>query len=144
MKLYESIFKEAEETKDDSKESKVDVEGIITDVIESKWRGSNEESKKLKEMKIKPDLLKYISDEIKSVIKAHPMIISDYEHGNFPRSESVKDLQLRFCFDLYHIAKKRNKDFEEKMWYISKDLNLTDAQLYTALKKVGPKVTRKY
>ena len=63
--------------------------------------------------------------------------VAIYESGNFPRSERVKILQRRFCFDMMHFA-----DISPLISEIYEYAN--DDHIYTALKKICPKVERKY
>ncbi len=65
--------------------------------------------------------------------------INAYETGKFPRSELVKDLQCRFCWDIIWSLGWYSDNFDA----ISKE-NLFDQHIYTALKKVMPTVTRRY
>jgi len=90
-------------------------------------------------MKIKPDHLEHIKTAIDELWTRYDKqsLISEYEKGNFPRSGKVKDLQMRFCFDLAYGA-GLNKFFCELYTY------LDDTHIYTALKVVCPKVERKY
>lgn len=64
-------------------------------------------------------------------------VVTAYETGNFPRSDKVKDLQKRFCWDLFYYA--RLERFSHDRF---KGLN--DEHLFTALRKICPKVERKY
>lgn len=64
-------------------------------------------------------------------------VITKYENGDFPRSDKVKDLQTRFCFDLAHAA-----SIDIPRLYELYDCN--DNHVYTALKQACPKVERKY
>jgi len=65
--------------------------------------------------------------------------IEAYESGNFPRSEFVKDLQTRFCFDVYHACYRENDGLMDKLYAY-----LNDDHIYTALKAILPAITRKY
>ncbi len=89
-------------------------------------------------MKIKKAHLAYIQGEISKVLANNPAIVSDYENGLFPRSNKVKDLQKRFCFDLHYAAGLVKFTCDELYSYMD------DSHLYTALKAVCPKVTRAY
>lgn len=83
---YKSVFSEAEE-------SKVDVEGIIKDVIESKWSGSNEEQLRviqlLKGLATSDDamankFMKYLDDFTSK------MSIEDFKSKSGEKKESKK------------------------------------------------------
>jgi hypothetical protein len=65
-------------------------------------------------------------------------IVNNYETGNFPRAEFCKDVQKRFCFDLFYSCPS-----EEKTKVIDKinAENFKSDQLYTSLKKICPKLT---
>jgi len=92
-------------------------------------------------MKIKPDHLKILKTEIDKILEKHNtnnILINEYETGNFDRSKDVKDLQKRFCFDLLYGAGLMKFVCDTLYIYMNDD------HLYTALKKVCPKVTRKY
>lgn len=89
-------------------------------------------------MKIQGEQLQHIQKEIKTVLDENPGIAARYEAGNFPRADLVKDLQKRFCFDLFYAAKLHQ-------WAganLPRDVH--DDHIYTALKTVCPKVTRRY
>jgi len=89
-------------------------------------------------MKIKPEHLEHLRKEISEVLELYDGLVSEYENGQFPRSDRVKDLQKRFCFDLLFGAGLCK--------YVSDVLYpyMNDDHLYTALKAVCPKVIRKY
>lgn len=89
-------------------------------------------------MKIKKEHFDYLKSEIETTLKQYPEIASEYEKGNFPRSERVKDLQKRFCFDLSYGAGLNQ--------FICKELYpyMNDDHLYTALKRICPAVKKRY
>lgn len=64
-----------------------------------------------------------------------------YEIGDFPRSDKVQDLQCRFCFDMWYAvpAHKRNP-IMDKVY----EAGCNDNHLYTVLKRILPKVERKF
>ena len=64
-------------------------------------------------------------------------LVETYESGNFARSELVKDLQRRFCFDMYYNTPGLNA-------VICMMPGIDDNHIYTALKAVCPKVVRRY
>jgi hypothetical protein len=90
-------------------------------------------------MKIKHEHLEHIKTAINGLWEKYDKekLVQEYEEGRFSRSEKVKDLQMRFCFDLAHAA-GLNKFFCELYSY------LNDTNIYTALKTVCPKVVRRY
>jgi len=64
-------------------------------------------------------------------------IISEYEQGNFARADKVKDLQKRFCFDMLY-ASNVSELVDDIYDYANDD------HIYTALKRICPKVIRNY
>jgi len=91
-----------------------------------------------KTMKITKKHLEYMKSKIDPVLKKYPTVVKDYESGQFPRSDKVKDLQKRFCFDLAFAA-NLNKFFCDVIYeYANSD------HIYTALKSICPVVVRKY
>jgi hypothetical protein len=91
-------------------------------------------------MKITNEHLEYMRAGIDKLLagKAKAKAVFYYEHGMFERSEDVKDLQKRFCFDLIRSAGLSMFICNELYNY------LDDSHIYTALKRICPKVTRKY
>lgn len=65
-------------------------------------------------------------------------LVNKYETGQFARADDVKDLQKRFCFDLLYGAGLNNFASDTLYQY------LNDDHIYTALKSISPKVTRRY
>jgi len=64
-------------------------------------------------------------------------IKSLYEQGQFPRADQVKDLQKRFVWDILFSTKQYN--------FINELYNyMNDSHIETALRKICPKVERKY
>jgi hypothetical protein len=89
-------------------------------------------------MKINPEHYGYMKNEIDNYLKSNPGIVNAYETGEFPRSDRVKDLQRRFCFDMSYYAGLT--PFVCKVLY----QYVNDTHIYTALKRICPKVTRRY
>ena len=89
-------------------------------------------------MKIQRDHLEYLQAKIDAVLDKYPNVVQEYELGHFPRSEKVKDLQQRFNFDLLVGAGVSTWVSENLYPY------LDDTHLRTALKRICPKVERKY
>lgn len=89
-------------------------------------------------MKIKPNHLEHLKKEIAKVLDRYPSLVDEYETGKFARADKVKDLQRRFCFDLSFGAGLNE--------FICKELYpyMNDDHLYTALKAVCPKITKRY
>ena len=92
-------------------------------------------------MKIKPDHIQAIKDKIDAFITKHgsEYLISMYESGNFPRSDKVKDLQTRFNFDIFHHSGGLSAACAANVYEYANDEHIA-----TALKKICPKVQRKY
>jgi hypothetical protein len=89
-------------------------------------------------LKIKPEHLEHLREKISEVLDNNPTAVKDYESGNFPRSEQVKDLQKRFCFDMLYASVSSKWVCDNLCPY------LDDRHIYSALKAVCPSVTRKY
>tara|TARA_R110000751_G_scaffold33085_1_gene82707 strand:+ start:229 stop:525 length:297 start_codon:yes stop_codon:yes gene_type:complete len=91
-------------------------------------------------MKIKAEHLEYLKQEIKIFTDREGMsnLVREYETGDFCRSDKVKDLQRRFCFDLFYYAGLSKWACDTLYQY------LDDTHLYTALRAILPTVTRKY
>lgn len=64
-------------------------------------------------------------------------LVVEYSTGDFPRSNSVKDLNKRFCFDVFY-ASGANE------WFCNNCDYLDSNHLYTALKSILPTVIRKF
>lgn len=93
-------------------------------------------------MKFTKEHFGILQTRINEVLDNNPEIAAMYESGNFPRSDKVKDLQRRFCFDLFWATGLVIGDGVGIKGDIQGDY--TDEHLYTVLKRVCPKVTRKY
>ena len=93
-------------------------------------------------MKFTEDHLAILKAGIDRVLINNPNAPEWYEAGRFARSEKVKDLQKRFCFDLFHASRIKIGDGIG----IQGDIvgEYTDSHLYTALKQVCPKITKRY
>ena len=89
-------------------------------------------------MKIKPEHYDYMKGCIDDYLLNHPNMVNDYETGSFTRSDKVKDLQVRFNFDLHYVA----IDGKWVCDVLYKYLN--DTHIKTVLNRICPKVTRKY
>lgn len=87
---------------------------------------------------MKKEHFDYIKSEIEKVLKKYQGIEKEYEKGNFSRSDKTKDLQRRFCYDLFYGAGLNSFACKELYPY------LNDSNIYTALKRIAPKVTKKY
>ena len=92
-------------------------------------------------MKITKEHFDYLEEKISEVLAKYNdrgQLVAEYEQGLFPRSEKTKDLQKRFCFDLLHGAGLNKFVCSELYPY------LQDDHIYTALKAIAPKLTRKF
>jgi len=89
-------------------------------------------------MKIKQEHFSIIQSSIKSVLESYPNLVGSYEAGQFHKSDKVTDLQKRFCFDVFSLTNLPSEFMNELYNY------LNDDHIYSALKKICPKVSRKY
>ena len=81
-------------------------------------------------------------EELKAEIEKFDLekLAEQYEKGNFPRSESVNDLQVRFVWDVYwRLPNQWRIEFMRDLYEY-----LNDNHIETALKRICPKITRKY
>ena len=92
-------------------------------------------------MKMKSEHFEYLKTAITSHLLKHPDLVNNYEKGLFPRSEKVKDLQVRFNWNLLFNGVDAQW-LSDALLYSRESLN--DANITTALKRICPKVTRKY
>lgn len=76
--------------------------------------------------------------DINVVLEKNPNAVAGYEAGKFPRSEHVKDLQVRFVWDLFY-ALPNHREYADHFYTY-----LHDAHIQTALKKICPTVIRNY
>lgn len=88
-------------------------------------------------MKIKPEHYNQLKDTMDKSMSINPNVVDIYETGRFDRSEKVNDLQMRFCFDMYWLCTR--SDFRRELMEYMNDVNV-----YTALKRILPKVVRRY
>jgi hypothetical protein len=91
-------------------------------------------------MKIKPADFDAIKEKINAFFDKHgkDYLIAKYESGDFPRYENVKNLQTRFNFDLFHYSGALSAVVNSVYEYAN------DEHIATALKKICPKVTKRY
>ncbi len=89
-------------------------------------------------MKMQARHYEQMKNAVDKVLLDRPDAVSDYEQGLFARSEKVKDLQKRFCFDMLYISGFMRQNSRELYDY------LNDDHIYTALKRIIPKVVRRY
>lgn len=61
-------------------------------------------------------------------------VIDNYETGKFYRSDRVKVLQIRFCWDLFWASNRASLNLDY----------LLDSHIETALKKIVPTITKRY
>ena len=89
-------------------------------------------------MKIKQQHFQHLKTEIEAVLSKYSGLVEEYETGQFARSESVKDLQKRFCFDLLFGAGLSRWVSDNLYSYMN------DQHLYTALKAICPTIERRF
>jgi len=92
-------------------------------------------------MKITPEHFETLSYKILTAYSylGATALVRRYEAGNFPRSEKVKDLQKRFCFDVLSAADGGTAFVCDTLYPY-----LNDTHIYSALKSILPTLTRKY
>ena len=66
-------------------------------------------------------------------------VISQYESGDFARSEKVKDLNVRFQWDMFYEIKYVNKEL-----YYELANNYNSNHIQTAMRKLLPTLTKNY
>ena len=93
-------------------------------------------------MKMKQEHYNILKSSIEDVLKnMGPALLQEYETGKFPRADKVKDLNVRFRWDLFHFI-------WSKMERSGKKLNLydylNDTHIDTALRRICPKIIKKY
>ena len=89
-------------------------------------------------MKMTAEHLSILKGGIDKVLAANPDAVARYERGDFPRADKVKDLQRRFCFDLFYASGVKIGDGVGTHGDIIGNYN-TD-HIYTALTRICPKV----
>lgn len=91
-------------------------------------------------MKIKPEHFQVIKDKIESYFKQYgkDALILRYENGDFPHAQAVKNLQTRFNFDALHYSGALSGILNDVYQYAN------DEHIATALKKICPKVIKRY
>jgi hypothetical protein len=95
-------------------------------------------------MKFTPQHLAILKAGINRVLAKNPTIIEQYQTGQFTRSERVKDLQKRFCWDLFWATGFRIGDGVGMDTNCGITGDYHDDHIFTALKSVCPKVVRQY
>lgn len=92
-------------------------------------------------MKITKEHFNHLQASINEILAKYNdngQLVAEYEQGLFPRSEKTTSLQRRFCFDLLFGAGLNKFVCDELYPY------LNDDHIYTALKAIAPKITRKF
>tara|TARA_R110000772_G_scaffold21202_1_gene58470 strand:- start:88 stop:372 length:285 start_codon:yes stop_codon:yes gene_type:complete len=86
-------------------------------------------------MKIKQEHFDHIKSAIDATLAIHNQnnkIVEEYEQGLFPRAELTKDVQRRFCWDVFWGAGL------SKFASVNLYPYLNDDHIYTALKAICP------
>ena len=91
-------------------------------------------------MKITTVNYTHLKTQIDAVLSKYPNVVEEYELGQFPRADKVKDLQRRFCFDLLFGA--NISQWVSTNLYGLNDMH--DDHIYTALKAICPTLTKRY
>mgnify|MGYP003657382394 FL=1 len=89
-------------------------------------------------MKFTKEHLNILKTGVNKVLDANPNAVVMYSKGEFFRADKVKDLQKRFCFDLFYASGVKIGDGIGTYGDIIGEY--TDDHLYTALKVVCPTV----
>lgn len=87
-----------------------------------------------------PEQYEYIKNAITDYLKANPDTVEKYETGKFERADRVKDLQVRFSFDLTFNVPGLNQYVCDHVF----SKGFTSDHLGTALNEFVPKVIRRY
>ena len=90
-------------------------------------------------MKVKAEhyaLLKSAIDKTLSKHNQNGALVVAYENGIFPRPHRVKNLQWRFCWDLFYASRLPSRARAAQL------KRYNDNDIYTALKSICPKVTK--
>lgn len=74
---------------------------------------------------------------INNELTAHPDLVTQYETGQFPRSDRVKCLQDRWAWDLYYRVITRELGSEI-------DAYLNGDHIHSALKRLCPRIIKRY
>tara|TARA_R110000751_G_scaffold112389_2_gene211282 strand:+ start:314 stop:601 length:288 start_codon:yes stop_codon:yes gene_type:complete len=95
-------------------------------------------------MKMTQEHLAILQNGIDSIFSKYSKsgLIAEYEHGKFPRADKTRDLQKRFCFDLFFATGIRIGDGVGTDGDIIGDYS--DANIYTALKSICPTLYKRY
>jgi len=93
-------------------------------------------------MKMTSEHLAILKVGVDKVLANNPHAAQAYEEGRFAKSERVKDLQRRFCFDIFYASGVKIGDGVGTSGDIIGDYS--DSHIFTALKAICPKVERKY
>lgn len=85
-------------------------------------------------MKIHPELLTELSDAIFALLAEQPFQTDLYAHGIFPRAQSVKDLNVRFRWDLFYAVSRNNTELGHSVF------TYKDSHIDTALRAIVPAI----
>ena len=89
-------------------------------------------------MRMKKEHYNILKSSIEDVLKnMGPDLLEEYEKGEFPRADKVKDLNVRFRWDLFHFIRRSGKKLNLYDY-------LTNSHIDTALRKICPKIIKKY
>jgi len=72
------------------------------------------------------------------------VLVKKYETGDFSSANTVKDLQKRFCFDMLYKVTYEYCPVVQRCISRLYDVGLTDDNIYSALRRICPIVTKKY
>ena len=86
-------------------------------------------------MKVTKEHFAKLKKEVESLLEKYPDTEIMYSKGLFPNSEKTKDLQMRFCFDIfYSTTQELRNEF----------IDYNDEHIYTALRKCCPTIIKRY
>jgi len=93
-------------------------------------------------MKMKKEHYNILKSSIEDVLKnVGPALLQEYENGKFPREDKVKDLNLRFRWDLFYFVRPKIESSGKKLNLYD---YLNDSHIDTALRKICPRILKKY
>ena len=95
-------------------------------------------------MKMTQDHLDLLQKGIDNLfdVYSEEVLVEAYETGQIGNADKVKDLQKRFCFDLFYATGIKIGDGVGTQGDIIG--NYSDAHVYTALKSICPTVTKRF
>ena len=87
-------------------------------------------------MKMSKEHFAMLKKEVDALLEKYPDTEVFYSQGLFPNADKVKNLQERFCFDVFHSTSQSLREQFYKVY--------DDSHIFTALKKCCPTITKRY